>query len=218
MRPTTLVAAIAALAVPALGELAVSLPTTSSTCSGGQRCTITWADNRQGVSLAQQGNCTVALYTGSMSQQTFLQSIAYPDPINVATTPSIDFTVDPTVGENGKYYFIRFSSTTLKDGANPYLSFSAIFTLNGMSGTFNQTVKAQIQGATSTSGPTTTGNNAAVLTTSTRGATTSASNRPASASTSAANKNGTGAALVNASPVTYTGVAAFISALVALFL
>lgn len=148
-------------------------------------------------------------------------SAAYPTPINVATTPSIDFTVDPTVGENGKFYFIRFSSTTLKDGANPYLSFSAIFTLNGMSGTFNQTVKNQIQGATSTSGATTTANNAAatVLTTSTRGATTSAAaSRPATASTSAANKNGTGAALVNASPVTYTGAAAFIGALVALFL
>ena len=147
-------------------------------------------------------------------------SAAYPTPVNVATTPSIEFTVDPAVGENGKYYFIRISSTTLKDGANPYLSFSAIFTLNGMSGTFNQTVKNQIQGATSTSGPTTTGNAAAtVLTTSTRGATTSAAaSRPATASSSAANKNGTGAALVNASPVTYTGVAAFIGALVALFL
>lgn len=137
--------------------------------------------------------------------------------MNVATTPNIDFTVDPTVGENGKFYFIRFSSVALKDGANPYLSFSAIFTLDGMTGTFNQTVKSQIQGISSAStGPTATG--ATTVVTTTRGSSTPATSRPASASTSASNKNGTGAALLNASPVTYTGVAAFIGAVVGLFL
>jgi hypothetical protein len=218
MRPTTLIAALSALAVPAFGELAVTSPTASTTCTGGQVCSVKWQDNSQRVSLTQQGNCTIALYAGSTNQQSFLQPIAHPVPINVATTPSIDFTVDPAVGENGKFYFIRFSSVTLKDGANPYLSFSAIFALDGMTGTFNQTVKSQIQGLSSaTTGPTSTGATTAVATT--RGSsTTSATSRPASASTSASNKNGTGAAFLNASPVTYTGVAAFIGAVVGLFL
>jgi ElaB/YqjD/DUF883 family membrane-anchored ribosome-binding protein len=149
-----------------------------------------------------------------------LPSTEYPEPINVATTRSVDFIPDPAVGESGKFYFIRISSTTLKDGANPYLSFSAIFSLDGMTGTFNQTVKNQIQGATSSStGPTATGTTGATNTQSTTRSSAAASrSASASASASAANKNGTGAAFVNASPVTYTGVAAFIGAVVGLFL
>jgi len=216
---TTLIAALSALAVPALGELAVTLPTVSTTCTGGQPCNVKWQDNSQRVSLAQQGNCTIALYVGSTSQQSFLQPIAYPNSINVATTTSIDFTVDPTVGENGNSYFIRFSSVTLKDGANPYLSFSSMFTLAGMTGTFNQTVKNQIQAITSAgTGPTSAGTGATTVVTTTRASSTSATTRPANASASASNKNGTGSAFQSASPVTYTGVAAFIGAVVGLFL
>jgi len=218
MRLTTLIAAVSALAVPALGELAVTLPTVSTTCTGGQSCSVKWQDNSQRVSLTQQGNCTIALYVGSQAQQSFLQPIAYPNSINVATTNTIDFIVDPTVGENGKSYFIRFSSVTLKDGANPYLSFSSMFTLDGMTGTFNQTVKNQIQGVTSAgTGPTSAGTATTVVST-TRASSTSATSRPANASASASSKNGTGSAFQSASPVTYTGVAAFIGAVVGLFL
>ena len=147
-------------------------------------------------------------------------SIAFPDPINVATTASIEFTVDPAVGENGPYYFIRFSSLDLKDGVNPYLSFSAIFTLDNMTGTFNQTVKNQIQGSSSAATPPTASktNTASATSVVTNTRSSTSASRSASASASASNRNGTGAAFVNASPVTYTGVAAFISAVVGLFL
>jgi len=224
MRLTTAITAFAALAVPALSELAVTSPTSSTTCSGGQRCTVAWNDNGKGVTLAQIGNTTVALYTGGKSQQTFLQPIAFPAPgIDVATTASIEFTIDPTVGENGRFYFIRFSSVALKDGANPYLSFSAVFSLDSMTGTFNQTVKDQLKDVnTASTGPTTsaplssTSSAAASVTkvaTSTRSSTSAA--QSASVSAPASNK---GAGFVNASPVTYTGVAAFIGTVVGLFL
>jgi len=215
MRPTTVIAAFAALALPTLGELAVTAPVATTTCSGGQSCNVAWNDNNQGVTLAQQGNCTVALYTGSKTQQTFLQPIAFPNSIDVSKTSSLQFTVDPTVGENGANYFVRFTSLSLKDGANPYLSFSAIFALDSMTGTFNQTVKNEIQGVSSTPAASSTKPATTVLT-STRGSTSAS--RSASASASASNKNNTGAAFVNASPVTYTGVAAFIGAVVGLFL
>jgi len=217
MRPTAVLAAFAALAVPALGELAVSLPTADTTCAAGASCTVSWIDNNLGSTLAQLGTCTVALYTGSKNLQTFLQPIAYPNPINVSTVRTIDFTPDPTVGENGKYYFIRISSTTLKVGADPSLSFSAIFTLSGMTSTFNETVKNQIAAANST---TTTGTATVTATRTNTGTNTGTSTRSTSSSAASASvkaANGTGAALVNASPVTYTGVAAFIGAVVGLF-
>jgi len=158
----------------------VTAPIAGTTCTGGQVCSVTWNDNRQGVSLAQQGNCTVALYTGGAQQQTFLQPIAYPNAINVSTIQTIQFTVDPTVGPNSDQYFIRFSSTSLTNPTsptNPYLSFSAKFTLAGMSGTFNSTVQQQLAGVTSsasssasssgTARPTTTGTTSRTSTTST---------------------------------------------------
>jgi len=86
--------------------------------------------------------------------QTFLQPIAYPDSINVTQIQTINFTPDATVGPNSELYFIRFSSITLQNPAsagNPYLSFSAKFTLAGMTGTFNSTVQTQLAGITSAS-------------------------------------------------------------------
>jgi len=147
-----LLAAVLVAASPALAELSVTAPIGTTTCTGGQTCAVTWEDNHSGVSLAQQGNCTVALYTGNAQQQTFLQPIAYPNSINVSQIQTVQFTVDPTVGPNSNLYFIRFSSTTLANPTsptNPYLSFSAKFTLAGMSGTWNSTVQQQIAGITS---------------------------------------------------------------------
>jgi hypothetical protein len=145
-------------------------------------------------------------------------SAAFPDPVNVATTAGIEFTVDPTVGESGRYYFIRFSSVSLKDGTNPYLSFSAVFTLSGMTGTFNQTVKQQLQDVnTASTGPTSSGGASSTSRAASQ-TVVSSTTRSSSASPSAsASKNTTGAGFANAQAVTYTGVAAFIGAVVGLF-
>jgi hypothetical protein len=157
MYPTSMMKLLAAALVaasPTLAELSVTAPVAGTTCTGGQVCSVTWQDNHSGVSLAQQGNCTIALYTGNAQQQTFLQPIAYPNSINVSQIQTVQFTVDPTVGANSDLYFIRFSSITLANptsAGNPYLSFSAKFTLAGMTGTFNSTVQQQLAGITSAS-------------------------------------------------------------------
>jgi hypothetical protein len=150
-----LLAVVLVAASPAFAELSVTAPVASTTCTGGQTCSVTWTDDHQGVSLAQQGNCSIALYTGNAQQQTFLQPIVYPNTINVSQIQTVQFTVDPTVGPNSNLYFIRFSSATLNNptsAGQPYLSFSAKFTLSGMSGTFNSTVQQQLAGITSASG------------------------------------------------------------------
>ncbi|KZT60030.1 hypothetical protein CALCODRAFT_493023 [Calocera cornea HHB12733] len=71
--------------------------------------------------------------------------------VNVATTASIQFTVDPTIGPDSSAYFIRFTSAAYHDPTTPtypYEQFSARFTMTGMTGTFNATVQSQINGAT----------------------------------------------------------------------
>jgi uncharacterized membrane protein len=200
-------------ASPALAELAVTAPIGTTTCVGGQVCAVTWDDNRSGVSLAQQGNCTIALYIGNAQQQTFLQPIAYPNSINVSQVASVQFTVDPTVGANNNEYFIRFSSTTLTNPTsptNPYLSFSAKFTLSGMTGTFNSTVQQQLAGISSSGGVFTsapTGSSSG-----TRAPTTTGTSSRAANTTTNAAFHGAGAA----SSVFVAG-AAFVAGAVALF-
>jgi len=168
--------AVLAASTPAFAELAVTAPVGTTTCTGGQTCQVTWEDDHTGVTLAQQGNCTIALYTGGAQQQTFLQPIVFPGSVNVSTTSSVSFTVDPTVGPNGSNYFIRFSSTSLANPAstaNPYLSFSAKFALAGMTGTFNQTVLNQIAAtSTAASAPVTTTATTVHATTTTHATTT----------------------------------------------
>lgn len=90
-----------------------------------------------------------------------------------------------------------------------------MFTLNRMTGTFNQTVKNQIQNVTTTTtAPTTTATTTGATT---RSSSSSSSSRAANTAAVSSN-NSTGAAFVNASPTTYTGVAAFIGAVLGLVL
>ncbi|CCA71211.1 hypothetical protein PIIN_05148 [Serendipita indica DSM 11827] len=181
--------ALAVLAVaPAAAELSVTSPIATTTCTGGQTCEVAWRDNGEGVTLAQQGLCTVALYVGGRISQTFLQPIAFPTAINVSTTAAIQFVVDPSVGEDSSEYFIRFSSQTLTQANSttgaPYLSFSAKFRLTGMTGRFNETVQAQIS---SSALPTPTGNTATSAgTTSTRSTTRASTSTPGAASRNSA--------------------------------
>ncbi|KAG2361049.1 hypothetical protein BDR07DRAFT_1510020, partial [Suillus spraguei] len=89
----------------------------------------------------------VGIYTGNADQQTLLQTVS--TSIDVSTTSSITFTPDGTIGPNSNEYFVRFTSLNLKDATNsqfPAEAFSAKFTLTGMTGTFNSTLQAEIDG------------------------------------------------------------------------
>jgi len=143
---------LAACAIPqALATLFVTSPTDTTTCTAGTSCSITWADQGGAPTLAQIGQVTVGLYTGNSQQQTLLQLIT-PTPINAATTSTIQFIPDLSVGPNSSLYFIRFNAVTFKDPTTPtqpFLAFSHKFTLNGMTGVFNATVQSQINAITS---------------------------------------------------------------------
>jgi len=140
-------AVLALATAPAFATVYLTSPTASSTFHGGQAATVSWQDDGQAPSLQDFGNAKVSVYVGNAQQQTSLQLIV--DSVNVATTSSIQFTPNPSIGPNGNEYFIRIESLGFKDPKNPQfpaLSFSAKFALDNMSGTFNQTVLAQIAG------------------------------------------------------------------------
>jgi len=139
--------AVLSLAAAASATVFITSPTQSTTCSGGQVCQINWEDNNAAPNLTAFGPAQVFLGVGNAQQQTMLQTIS--NNVNVATTSAIQFTVDPNAGGNSNDYFIRVQSITLKDPTQPQfpaLSFSAKFTLNNMTGTFNATVQSEIDG------------------------------------------------------------------------
>lgn len=140
-------ALFALAASPALATVFVTSPVASTTFHGGQQATISWQDDGSAPSLQDFGDAKVSIYVGNAQQQTSLQLIV--PSVNVATTSSIQFTPDPSIGPNSADYFIRIESLNFKDPKNPQfpaLSFSAKFALDNMSGTFNSTVQAQIAG------------------------------------------------------------------------
>ncbi|KAK7460861.1 hypothetical protein VKT23_008792 [Stygiomarasmius scandens] len=140
-------ALLSLLSSSAFATVFITSPTESIGFTGGQSATVSWQESGTSPSLADFGEAKVSIYTGNANQQTLLQEIAAN--VNVATTASIQFTPDASIGPNGDNYFIRIESLNLKDSENPIypaLSFSSKFTMSGMSGTFNAAIQAQIDG------------------------------------------------------------------------
>ncbi|KAJ7925169.1 hypothetical protein B0H13DRAFT_1975336 [Mycena leptocephala] len=170
-----------ALTSSAFAALAVTSPTESISFVGGQQANITWVDNGAEPSLASFGLAKVSVFTGNSNSQTSLQLIA--ENVDVTNPLFLLFTPDPSIGPSATEYFIRFESNNLKDTANPNipaLAFSHVFTMSGMTGTFNATIQSEIDGqSTAPFG----GSAAASTTAATQAATTP------KASTTAANKS-----------------------------
>ncbi|KIK61310.1 hypothetical protein GYMLUDRAFT_96667 [Collybiopsis luxurians FD-317 M1] len=177
---------LSALASSAFATVFITSPTATSTFNGGQTATISWIDSNGSPSLQDWGSAKVSIYTGNANQQTLLQQVTAS--VNVATTSSIQFTPDPKIGPNGQEYFIRVESLTLKDANNtqyPEMSFSALFTMASMTGTFNSSVQAQIDGqSTAPIGGSTTGSIASSTGSSAASSTKAASTTGSSTATS----------------------------------
>jgi hypothetical protein len=137
-----------ALASSVFASVSIVQPVATSVLNGGQQATIQWQESGTAPSLAQFGPSKVSIYTGNSQQQTSLQLIN--PSVDVSTTSSVSFNVDPTIGPNSDQYFVRIESISLKDPNQPNfpaLAFSAKFTLANMSGTFSADVLAQISGS-----------------------------------------------------------------------
>lgn len=57
------------------------------------------ADDGTTPTVAQIGVCSIDLYTGSATQQTFLQNLAAS--VDVSKASTVVATIDPTVGQSG---------------------------------------------------------------------------------------------------------------------
>jgi hypothetical protein len=149
MRSSAVLAIVAASLVSQVsGTIYVTQPVATTTCTAGQQCTVAWNDDGNAPALASIGPCSIDLCTGGVQQQTCLQNIS--PSLDVSQNAQVTYTVNPSIGPDGNMYFIKFSSLAFKDPTNPqfaFTSFSAKYTLAGMTGQFNATVSAEIAGA-----------------------------------------------------------------------
>lgn len=153
MLSSLLVLSLAAVVPLAQATVFITDPVATSTLAAGQQSTVTWQDDGTAPSLATFGLASIGLYVGTQSQQTLLQSIA--TNIDVSKVNSQTWAPSATVGPNFAGYFIRIQSNSAPNPNNtqfPAQAFSAKFTLTGMTGTFNSTVQAEISGAVSSAG------------------------------------------------------------------
>jgi len=184
------------LVIPAaFSQLTVTEPIATTTCTGGQTCEVSWEAGPAAPALATYGNCAIGVWTGGHDQQTLLQLIA--SNVDVATTSTVQFTVNPSIGPDGDAYFIRIESPIADPQTPPlpYLAFSAHFTLSGMTGTFNASVQAQINGiTTAVTGPTSA---SVVVGTTTQGLTTTGATTTAKTSSTATPTNSGAASTIS---------------------
>jgi len=197
---------VLAISASTFATVFTTSPVASTTYSGGKEATVSWQDDGSAPTLKDFGPAMVSIYVGNALQQTRLQTISAS--VDVSTTSTINFTPDASIGPNGNDYFIRFESLGLKDAKAPQfpaLAFSAKFTMDNMSGNFNASVKAQIDGQSTApiNGPTaaasgtgasatTTGSKAAASSGSASRTSASASRTPSAGASSAASKSSIG--------------------------
>ncbi|KAF8558614.1 hypothetical protein OG21DRAFT_1404714 [Imleria badia] len=201
-----------ALAASVLANVFLTSPVGTTTFTAGQTATVSWQDSGSAPSLAQFGNATFAIYVGNAIEQTPLQTIA--TYINVSTVNSVSFTPLAVIGPNSNEYFIRVTSQTLMNPSSPQYpeeAFSAKFTLAGMTGTFNSSVQAEINGQSTApiGGPTGSASMTMATGTGTSAPTiTTGTGSPATASPSSSSSSGAG------KPVMATGLVVLVATLI----
>lgn len=73
-------------------------PVQGTVCSGNAACNVTWQDSGSAPSLSDFGNAVIGLFVGSQDEQSEMQRIV--DSVDVASTATVSFTVDPSIGED----------------------------------------------------------------------------------------------------------------------
>ncbi|KAK0547178.1 hypothetical protein OC846_004132 [Tilletia horrida] len=166
----------------------ITAPDAKTKEKGGTSMDIAWRDDHKKPKLANWGNLTIYLATGSASQQFMLQKLGSDIRPNAK---SFKAKINPGVGDSSNQYFIRIvGSSALSDGSHPE-SFSARFSLSKMTGKFNSTIQSSLgKGASSLSSSSAAGAGASGTKTSpaagspSANATTASTYKPAAAVTS----------------------------------
>jgi len=117
--------ALVALAAPALATIWTTNPVQATKAKGGEVLKVDWTDDGHAPALETIGVCKIDLCVGSQTKQTCVQNLA--ESVDVSKASSVSVTIDPSVGANGDFYFIRYQALNYTEFNLDYLQFSARF-------------------------------------------------------------------------------------------
>ncbi|TXT16004.1 hypothetical protein VHUM_00507 [Vanrija humicola] len=148
---SALFATLVALASTARAGVYITSPTASSIVQAGETINVAWQDDGAGAKLADIGPSSIDIAVGSQLTQVVVQNLA--EDVDVSKAQTVTATIDPTIGEDGQYYFVRVTSNSLRNGTLPYQSFSARFTIRNTNGTWTAQQAGLVNQSTSAVGP-----------------------------------------------------------------
>merc|ERR1712072_229562 len=108
-------AALASMALAGLSQatIAPTFPVAGDVCHGTSECSLQWIDDGAEPSADRFGATRVGLFVGTVNDQVEIQDLGMvEDPVN---EQNLRPRIDPSVGSNGDFYFIRFESTEAQD-------------------------------------------------------------------------------------------------------
>lgn len=100
-------------------------PVGKTVAVGDQVLKVDWSDDGATPTVQTIGKCSIDLCIGTQTQQTCLLNLGASVDVSAASTLST--TIDATIGENGKHYFIKYSSLDHQVNGQAYTQFSATF-------------------------------------------------------------------------------------------
>ncbi|TIB36328.1 hypothetical protein E3P86_02537 [Wallemia ichthyophaga] len=136
--------ALSAIASKTLANLAITQPLSGDKVEAGNEYTVKWTQKGDNVTLSDIGQSHIYLFAGNESLAMVpLSQLGTVD----ATEKEFTTTIDPDVGQDGIFYSLRIVSDSLpaqtEEASNygyPYIAYTGIFGLTGMTGTFNETL------------------------------------------------------------------------------
>ncbi|KAL1413145.1 hypothetical protein Q8F55_000894 [Vanrija albida] len=200
---TALFTALVALASTARAGVYITNPTASTIVQAGETINVAWNDDGAGAKLAEIGPSSIDIAIGSHNTQQVVQNLG--EDVDVSKAQTVTATIDPSIGVDGQYYFVRVTSNSLRNGTLPYQSFSGRFTIRGANGTWTPDQAAIVnQTSSASTGPSATGNSTASVSATSASASASASG---SASGSASVSRSSGASGASSSAASGTASA-----------
>lgn len=119
-----LASALLLLASTASAAVFGARPANSTVGVAGEPFTLKWMDDGETPTLKDMGKTEIELCVGSRDSHVVVQKVASID--DMEATKNATFTPDPSIGEDGQYYFFKYTATAQVEG-KPFVDYSARF-------------------------------------------------------------------------------------------
>jgi len=152
--------ALVLAAAPAAAKIFTARPANSTVGKGGEPFRLSWMDDGEEPTLATIGPVRIDLCVGTGEKNVVVQEVA--PAVDLSKQSNLTFTVDPKAGENGQYYFFKYTAADNVMG-QAYSQLTARFFMTSMTGDWSSEQEALVASVSTAALPTETANVSTVL-------------------------------------------------------